>query len=204
MDPSFIATVILISLSGVMAPGPLFAATIAEGRRNKFAGVLISLGHATVEVPIIVTLFLFGTIIATEFVKAIVGFLGGIVLLFLAYSELKSFSSNGDDGKSIRGFLTGVVMSSFNPYFIIWWLTIGFALVMQSLQYGLIGLLVFIIVHEFCDFSWLSFVAYTSNKASNIWGKKARKMLAVISVSIFMVFGAWFLVTSISTLIAYL
>jgi len=204
MDPSFIATVILISLSGVMAPGPLFAATIAEGRRNKFAGVLISLGHATVEIPIIIILFLFGTVIATESVKAVVGFLGGIVLLFLAYLELKSFSSNGAEGRSIRGFLTGVVMSSFNPYFIIWWLTIGFALVMQSIQYGLIGLLIFIIVHEFCDFSWLAFVAYTSNKASHIWGKRAQKILTVVSVSIFVVFGVWFLITGISTLLAYL
>ncbi len=198
MDPKFAITIILISLSGVMAPGPLFAATIAEGRKNRFAGVAISFGHATVEIPIILALFLFGSFIATDLIKAIVGVLGGFVLLYLAYLELKS----GDvEAKPAKGYVTGILMSFCNPYFIIWWLTVGFMLVMQSMEYGLFGLLLFIILHEFCDFSWLTFVSLTSNKASDIWGRKAQLILTAISVTIFIIFGVWFLATGTTTLL---
>ncbi len=198
MDLTFALTVILISLSGVIAPGPLFAATIAEGRKNKLAGLTITFGHATVEIPIILALFLFGSFIATDFVKAVVGVLGGIVLLYLAYLELKSGEV---EAKVRRGYMTGIIMSSCNPYFIIWWLTVGFTLVMKSLEYGLLGLLTLIVLHELCDFSWLSFVSLTSNRASNIWGRKAQMILTAISVAIFVVFGIWFLATGMTTLL---
>ena len=42
-----------ISLSGVMLPGPLTAATIAKGYNDKNAGVMIGIGHGIVEIPII-------------------------------------------------------------------------------------------------------------------------------------------------------
>ncbi len=198
MDLSFALTVILISLSGVIAPGPLFAATIAEGRKHGFAGALITMGHATVEIPIIISLYLFGTFIATDFVKAVVGIMGGVVLLYLACLELKSGEAKV---RPAKGYVTGIVMSFFNPYFIIWWLTVGFTLIMKSLEYGLLGLLVFIFLHEMCDFSWLTFVSLTSNRASGIWGRKAQMALTAVSVTILIVFGIWFLVSGTTTLL---
>ena len=198
---AFLASVMLISLSGVMAPGPLFAATIAEGRRNMFAGFIISAGHAIVEVPIILALFLFGLAIATETVKAVVGILGGIVLFYLAFLEIKNYGSI-NEGKPGKSLITGIAMSALNPYFIIWWLTIGFALVMQSAEFSTIGLILFVMVHEACDFLWLGFISITSNKTAKLWGAKAYKTLTVVSVSIFIVFGVYFLMTGILTLVS--
>ncbi|RLI75225.1 lysine transporter LysE [Archaeoglobales archaeon] len=194
---AFILTVILISLSGVLAPGPLFAATIAEGKTNRFAGFLIALGHAIVEIPIILALFFFGVIIATDFIKSIVGLIGGFVLLYLAYLEVKSKK----EVKPARGVFTGVIMSSLNPYFIIWWLTIGFKLIMDSIAFGLIGLIGFIIAHEFCDFSWLGFISFSSNKSTEIWGEKAFKILTAVSVTILVFFGIYFIYTGFTTLL---
>jgi len=196
----FLISVMLISLSGVMAPGPLFAATIAEGRRNMFAGFIISAGHALVEVPIILVLFFFSATVTTDFIKALVGILGGIVLLYLAYLEIRNYG-NINEGKPGRSLITGIAMSALNPYFIIWWLTIGFTLVMQSAEFGILGLILFILAHEVCDFAWLGFISITSNKTAKLWGAKAYKALTVISVSIFIIFGIYFLSTGILTLI---
>ena len=55
---SFILTVIFISLSGVLMPGPIFATAMSEGRSNKHAGIFIAGGHAIVEIPLIIILFL--------------------------------------------------------------------------------------------------------------------------------------------------
>jgi len=193
----FILTVLFISLSGVLAPGPLFAATIAEGKTNRSAGFLIALGHATVEIPIILALFFFGAFVATGFIKSIVGLLGGIVLLYMAYAELKSEKSI----KPSKGIVTGILMSSLNPYFIIWWLTIGFKLIIDSTSFGILGLMAFILAHEFCDFSWLTFISFSSNKSTQIWGERAFKILTTISVTILVFFGVYFIYTGFNFLI---
>jgi threonine/homoserine/homoserine lactone efflux protein len=47
----FLASVLLISLSGVLMPGPLFAVTLKQAEKSKYSGVLIALGHGLVEFP---------------------------------------------------------------------------------------------------------------------------------------------------------
>jgi threonine/homoserine/homoserine lactone efflux protein len=103
----FILIVILISLSGVMAPGPLFATAVSEGRYNKFSGLLISTGHAIVEVPIIIALFFFGALFTGEFLKSVVGIIGGAFLIYMAFMEINS-KKREFNGKrtSIRAIIT--------------------------------------------------------------------------------------------------
>ncbi|AEA47069.1 LysE family transporter [Archaeoglobus veneficus] len=185
----FLATVVFISLSGVMAPGPLFAATLAEGRKNPLAGFVISAGHAIVEVPIILLLFLFG-LSAPPSLKTYVGIAGGVVMLYLAYLELKS---GGNDVKPGKALFTGIAMSALNPYFIMWWLTIGLALILKATTFGIVGLALFIVAHELCDFLWLGIISISSNKAAAIWGAKAQKVLTAFSVSILLFFGIYFI-----------
>jgi threonine/homoserine/homoserine lactone efflux protein len=184
----FMASVFLISLSGVMSPGPLFAVTMAEGKSNKFAGFFITLGHAAVEIPIIIALFLFGSVVISNDIKAAIGLVGGMVLLYFAYREYHS----DDSARPTKGVISGIIMSSINPYFLIWWLTIGFHLVLQSITFGVLGLVAFIVIHEFCDLAWLGFVSVMSNRSALTLGKRAERTLTIISVSILVVFGAYF------------
>jgi len=193
--PEFLLTVILISLSGVMTPGPLFAVTVAEGRIKPFSGFVISLGHATVEIPIILSLFLFGSLIISDPVKKTVSLIGGCVLIYFALNEIKCYGK-GAKASNYRGLMAGILMSLFNPYFIIWWFTIGFVLILNSITFGVLGLLLFIIVHELCDFLWLGFVSYSSNKTISIWGNKANKVLSAFSISIFLIFGIYFILSA--------
>jgi len=195
MDLSFIITIILISLSGVIAPGPLFAVTIAESKRNKFAGTFIALGHAALEIPLILFLFFFGAMIITKSVEAIMGVLGGLVLLYFAYSEYKSISVT--TVRRFTGLIAGFAMSTLNPYFIVWWLTVGFKLIIDSLNYGFLGLLTFITVHELCDFVWLTFVSLSAYKMYELWSEKALKVLSTVSLTIFAIFGVKFLLSGI-------
>ena len=45
----FFVSVVLISLSGVLMPGPLFAVTLKKAAKSKTAGALIAVGHGIVE-----------------------------------------------------------------------------------------------------------------------------------------------------------
>jgi len=52
-----LGTVVLTSLSGVMMPGPMFAVTLAKSYKSPWAGVQVSLGHAVIEVPLILIIY---------------------------------------------------------------------------------------------------------------------------------------------------
>ncbi|GAH55236.1 unnamed protein product, partial [marine sediment metagenome] len=54
----FLFSAVGISLTGVMLPGPLTAATIAKGYGDKNAGALIAVGHAVIEIPLIAAIYL--------------------------------------------------------------------------------------------------------------------------------------------------
>jgi|Deesub1362A_J573_1020465.scaffolds.fasta_scaffold00503_10 threonine/homoserine/homoserine lactone efflux protein len=196
-----IAVVFFISLSGVMAPGPLFAAAVSEGRTNRYSGFLISSGHAIVEIPIILILFFFGGLVVFKDLKTVISLVGGSFLIFMAYKEIKSKKTEvGVSSTSIRALITGSAMSLANPYFLMWWMSVGFVLTLKASAFGMLGLVVFIVVHEACDFGWLGFVSYTSNRASEMWNK-SQKILSLMSAAIFTVFGIYFLYSGLEELI---
>ncbi len=187
---TFAAIVFAISLSGVLSPGPLFAATLSEGTKNPFSGFRISVGHAVVEIPLIILLYFSGFYL-TELAKATISAVGGLFLLYLAYEELKSEVGE----RKISGTLAGVVLTALNPYFIMWWLTVGFSLITRSYEFGLTGIFTFILVHEFADFGWLGFVSMTSNRLTRI--ANLNKYLKIFSATVFAIFGVYFLTNSL-------
>ena len=187
----FIATVILVSLSGVLMPGPVFATALAEGRKNKHAGLYIASGHAAIEVPIIIALFFFGKIDIGN-VKSIIGLLGGIFLLYLAFSSLKE----KDEEKTVKGFIAGFALSSLNPYFLMWWLTIGFTLAIKANSFGILGLVSLIIFHELCDYSWYEFISLFSYHGAKF--DVVKEITKVISFILLIFFGIYFVYDALS------
>ena len=78
----FLASVIFISFSGVMTPGPLFAATINKALKSRIAGVLIALGHGIIEFPLMFLIcFGFAPFLASALTQKIIGFVGGLIIL---------------------------------------------------------------------------------------------------------------------------
>ena len=61
---AFLLEAVLISLSGVIAPGPVTAVTVSKGTKSPHAGAMIALGHGIVEIPLmILMLYGFGDIL---------------------------------------------------------------------------------------------------------------------------------------------
>ena len=174
-------------------PGPIFANAIYEGRKNKFAGLKISTGHAIVEVPIIVALFFIGAFEFPGFIKALISLAGGVFLLYMALTSFKN-----KERKVVKGIIAGILLSSLNPYFILWWLTVGLNLAIKATYFGIIGLISLIIFHESCDFSWYGFITYLSNKGARF--QKMEKIAALISFSLLMLFGIYFIYAGITSL----
>lgn len=191
---AFIGTVLFISISGVFMPGPVFATTINEGRNHPWAGIFISLGHAAVEIPIILALFFIGEFTLTDNIRVIIGFAGGFVLIYFAFLSLRRRES-----LPFKGVLAGVILSSLSPYFIMWWLTVGFTLVLTAGSFGILGLIVLILFHEGSDLTWYGFVGYASHSGMRF--KHIEKLLLTISFIILVFFGCFFIYDGLNTLI---
>ena len=179
----FLLEAVLISLSGVIAPGPVTAVTVSKGTKSPHAGAMIALGHGIVEIPLmILILYGFGDILKITYIKAIIGLLGGLFLLKMGLGLLKGIkqaridSANGPSSP----LMAGIILTLANPYFLVWMATIGSILIFRSYAFGLLGFTIFVIAHWSCDFLWLYFLSALSFKGGQFFGKRLQQVLFVI------------------------
>ena len=104
---TFILQTVGISLSGVMAPGPITAVTIGKGNRSPHAGAKIAIGHGIVEFPLMIALYFgFGKLIEFWPVKTAIGIIGGAFLLWMGIGMLKSIKVSVESSHEKRSATT--------------------------------------------------------------------------------------------------
>ena len=199
---SFVATIIVVTASGALAPGPLFFATISHGTKHGAkTGLVFSVAHTLVEFSLIM-LFALGllTIASEPLVKVIIGIIGGIVLIaFGAFQIRNLIISNPEDLKKPKSsyrhlFLIGIAFTGLNPYFILWWMTVGAQLIVIALEFAaLLGVVFMFICHVWMDYAWLTGVAYFSKKGTNVMGLKWYKPLMILFGIVLIYFGITFI-----------
>ncbi len=195
----FAIVVIIISASGVMAPGPLFAANVSYGlREGTKPGIKMAIGHSIVEFPLIILLGIgvFSLELFPEF-RTIISIAGAITLFIFAYFQIKKTLQKNQDVQSIpkhTPLVAGIVLSALNPFFIIWWLTIGFKLISDAmLIWAFSGILIVFILHIWMDFVWLGGISFLASKSSRIISNRNYKII-MIGLSLSLVyFGITFL-----------
>ena len=196
----FLASVAVISLSGVMMPGPMFAVTVAKSYKSRFAGIKIALGHALVEIPLMLLIYFgFARFFQEELVQIALYLVGGAVLVWLGIGMFRARSRVIERGKNLpyNSVVAGVIASALNPFFLLWWATIGSMLIMKSLSFGLTGFALLIIVHLLCDFGWLSFISFLVYRTQSLWGRKFQEGLFIGCSWLLIGFGGWFLTSGI-------
>jgi threonine/homoserine/homoserine lactone efflux protein len=196
-----LGTVIVMSLSGVMAPGPMFTMTIAKSLKSPWAGVQVSLGHAVMDVPLILLVY-FGLaqFFQNEIVKLVLSVLGGGMLVWMAYDLFRARRKLARVGKDTRynAFVGGILLSGLNPFFLVWWVTVGSLLLMNFLDaVGTWGMPFFIVVHWLCDLVWLSLVSFTIFKTHKFWGQKVQEWAFIVLSMALLYFGGQFIVKGI-------
>ena len=194
----FLVQVVVISLSGVMAPGPVTAVAIAKGPRNRFAGALIAVGHGVVEFPLMILLILgIGRILKLTCTQIIIGLAGGAFLLIMAAHMLRS-AYQPDKQKTIvtnrSPVVLGIVLSAGNPYFLVWWATVGLALATRATGLGIWAFVMFAVVHWLCDFIWLTLLSWASFKGSVLFGESSRRIVPIICAGVLRLFGLYFII----------
>jgi threonine/homoserine/homoserine lactone efflux protein len=204
----FLIQVVGISLSGVMAPGPVTAAAIAMGTRNRFAGALMAVGHGIVEFPLMILITLgMDRILKSATAKIVIGFAGGLFLLIMAIQMLRSLRGAEQQEARIsrRGpILAGIVLSGGSPLFLIWWGSVGLNLAITATGFGIWAFALFAIVHWLCDLIWFSILSWASFKGSGLLGPRRQRIVLLICSLALFGFGLVFIYNAASTLIKLL
>lgn len=201
---SFLLQTVFISFSGVLAPGPVTAVTVGKGSRNPHAGALISLGHGIVEFPLMFLIFLgFDSVIDIPHIREIIGIAGGTFLFWMGMGILRSLKVAEIESRIEKKspIVAGAFLSLGNPYFIVWWATVGAALIMRSADFGFLWFGVFAIVHWLCDFVWLCFLSFLSYKGGSFFGKKFQKGIFLVCGVFLFFLGGKFIFDALNSIL---
>src|SRR5215208_117959 len=217
MSPiEFSLQVLLVSTSGVLSPGPLFFINILYGSKyGSFVGLKIASGHAIVEFPLIIALsyglYSFSyTLYLSDVIFKFIGLTGGIFLLFFStlqiISILKEKSTNPKEIRNSRfniknPILVGIIFTMLNPFFLVWWLTIGSKLISDSvLNFGIIeGISIIFLSHIWMDYFWLWFTSFMINKGKSIIKEKVYRIFLFTISYILFNYGSYLIFMSLTT-----
>ena len=201
----FLAQVLIISCSGAMQPGPVTATAIAMGARSRYAGPLIAIGHGIIEFPLMVVIILgMGKYFRLPKVQIAIGLAGGVFLILMAMQALLSVKARADaQPKALAGkpILAGIILSATNPYFLLWWATVGMALATQATKWGVWAFALFALAHWSVDLVWLQILSWASFKGSSLLGPRLQQIVLLICTLALFAFGIFFIYTAGSGLI---
>jgi threonine/homoserine/homoserine lactone efflux protein len=199
----FLASVALISLTGVLMPGPLFAVTIEKAAKRKTAGLLIAVGHGIVEFPLMFLIY-YGIeqIVASEILQTVqitVGLVGGLLMMFMGVQTFRNRNKTIEKYESPKheSLLAGIWTTAANAGFILWWLTIGTTLIITARSFGLLPFVVFAVVHWLCDFLWYTGISFAIFKSKQFWTARVHQAIFFFCFAVLIGFGVWFFTSAL-------
>ncbi len=192
-----LAMAFTIGLTGALAPGPTLVATINSSLKSGWtAGPKVALGHALVELFVFLLIVL-GLAAAAQQYSRFTAVLGGLALIafgLLTVKGSKKASLTAPASNTAQNpYLAGVLTSAANPYFWIWWLSIGSAMVINGLKGGLVLASLFMIGHWGADFGWYTLVSASLDKGRKVLSEVNYQRILALCGCFLIVFGLYYL-----------
>jgi threonine/homoserine/homoserine lactone efflux protein len=131
-------------------------------------------------------------------VFVVVSLAGGVLLLWMAFSMLNSlpqlhlnFTARSEKSNSL--IAAGVLFSLANPYWLIWWASIGLGYITHSLRLGIPGVLSFFLGHILADLLWYTLVSLVVNKGRRYCSDTAYRGVVCVCAVFLIIFAGYFL-----------
>lgn len=198
---ALVVTAFVIGLSGAVMPGPVLAVTITHAARQGFkAGPLITLGHALLEGALLIALVAgLGPLLTRPTISGSIAGVGAVILLWMGAGMLRSLPGLKLDLEagavtSAGPIRDGVLLSLANPYWFLWWATVGLSLTAMAMASGLgwWGLLLFWLGHTGSDLAWYSLVSAVVSKGRRFITDKVHRVVVGVCAVFLLGFAVYF------------
>ena len=203
--------IILVSVSGVLTPGPLFFANLALSKYGGFwSGIKIAIGHTIVELPVIILysipLIVFSSLHISFSIFKVISFIGGVSLIaFGILYVVRNISKIDNRPYAVKSsrienpVLVGIFFTGFNPFFFLWWISVGIKLISDSialLGYSF-GIVFLFFVHIWMDYAWLGLTSYFASRGIKVIRSKYNKLITILLTVPLFYYGLNFILVAI-------
>ena len=157
-----------------------------------------------VELPLVLALAL-GLLAAASqpFIRYVIGLFGGAGLICFGVLQIyetikrKPHSTVKPARLPASSLALGIALTGLNPYFILWWLTIGSVLIVQALAFAaIIGVLIMYLAHVWMDYAFLTTLAHLGKKGEDVVGSRYYKFVLIAFGLILVYYGATFVLNA--------
>lgn len=201
------ATFMLISLSGALSPGPLTALSISEGARaGRWSGTRLALGHGVVEIPLVFAIaYGLGVWLRQPLIGGLIGLIGAVVLLWMGYGlTVGAWRGNlsltgaatGPTPAALRfGHIPGgMIFTLTNPYWSLWWATLGAIYVARVMSLSISPLAVggLALAHWLTDLVWLGGLSLLVASGRGVIGERGYRIVLLGCGAFLLLFGFYF------------
>jgi len=203
---SIFSTSFIIALSGAMMPGPLLTATISHSAsRGMIAGPLLILGHGVLELALVTALISgLEPYVNNDLFFVIVGILGSLILIWMAYGMFRAIPQLHLDWQVVDTqpkngmIIDGILLSLANPYWSIWWASIGLGYIFHAMRFGIHGVVIFFVGHILADLAWYAGVSVAVSKGRSILNDRVYRQVIAGCATFLLVFAGYFLYSALN------
>ncbi|MGB8026236.1 MAG: LysE family transporter [Nitrososphaeraceae archaeon] len=202
--------IILVSVSGVLSPGPLLFANLALSKYGGFwSGIKIAVGHTIIELPVIILLSLPFVVLSPinltfSTTKIITFIAGAFLIVFGILYVVRTIRTRGSPNSAINTsrienpYLAGIMFTSLNPFFIVWWTTVGVKLISDSISLlgHPAGIAFLFFAHIWMDYAWLGLSSYLASRGYNIIRSEYHKYITILLTVPLFYYGIYFILGS--------
>ncbi|MDW0195238.1 MAG: LysE family transporter [Nitrososphaeraceae archaeon] len=202
--------IILVSVSGVFSPGPLLFANLALSKYGGFwSGIKIAIGHTIIELPVIILLSLPFVVLSPinltfSTTKIITFIAGAFLIVFGILYVVRTIRTMGSPNSAIstswieNPYLAGIMFTSLNPFFIVWWTTVGVKLISDSISLlgHPAGIAFLFFAHIWMDYAWLGLSSYLASRGFNIIRSEYHKYITILLTVPLFYYGIYFILGS--------
>ena len=187
----------MIGLTGALAPGPTLIAVIKSSIETGWtAGPKITLGHMTIE-AFLAAIIIFGLSAVFSSYTDIIAVFGGLALLGFGIMNIKEgFSASTEVSSSSAAkspLAAGIITAVTNPYFWLWWLTVGSGFLLDGISGGILMAAAFLAGHWLADISWFTAVSTGVSRGKKIMPQRIYGRVITVCGVFLVIFGVYYI-----------
>ncbi len=198
-------TAFVTAITGALMPGPVLLATVKwSAERGRWVGPLVVAGHAIVEIPLMLALiFGLGERLSSDAFVGIVGLAGGAALFAMGALMLRALPglrlpTRAEGSAPVLGLhaarivAAGALTSISNPYFTLWWATVGLSFMANAAPFGALGYAVFYSGHVLADLAWYAAVSESVHHGRRLLSDASYRWLVGVCAVLLVVVALYF------------